>query len=183
MRLDSRSIWILALLLAVPGLAAAETYTVTLDNGHEILTRYQPKVSQPDETKVMLLTENGNWIAIARSRVVSVTSNTETSGFGRMINNTTIALGLSPNDVVDDSLVPTDPTTALLNMMAAQNSQPQRDYSVQQFVNTEDAGKGGFPANFGTGVSNSRTPAGFYPPGGLVTPAPAPPPAAPVGDQ
>jgi len=180
MRPDSRSIWILALLLALPCVAAAETYTVTLDNGNEILTRYQPKVSQPDEEKVMLLTERGNWIAFPRSRVVSVTSNTESRGFGRVINNTTIALGLAPNDAEDQSLVPADPTTALLNMMAAQSAQPERDYSVQQFVNTESAGKGGFPANFGTGTANSGKPAVFYPPPGLVTPAPAPPP---TGDQ
>jgi hypothetical protein len=182
MRLDSRSIWILALLLAVPCAAAAETYTVTLDNGHEILTRYQPKVSLPDEGKVLLLTEKGNWISIPRERVVGIKSNTESRGFGRMINNTTIDLGLSPNDVEEPSLVPTDPTTALLNMMAAQSAKPERDYSVQQFVNTENAGRGGFPANFGTGAANSGTPSGFYPPPGFVAPPPPPPPTA-AADQ
>lgn len=167
-----------AVLLALPAIAAAETFTVALDNGNTILTRYQPKISQPDEETVMFLTEHGNWISIPSARVVSVISNTESRGFGRVINTTTIDLGLSPNEGAPDAEVPVDPTTALINYLAAEQA-AQQDYSVQQFVNTEDAGLGGFPSTFGTGGANSGAPTGFIQPGSVV----APPTTAPAGDD
>ena len=49
MRQTARFALILALLLTVTSIAASETFTVTLDNGNTILTRYQPKISLPDE--------------------------------------------------------------------------------------------------------------------------------------
>jgi len=185
MRNTARLTWILALLVTVPCIAAAETFTVALDNGNTILTRYQPKVSLPDEEKVMLLTESGNWISIPRHRVTGITSNTESRGFGKVINTTTISLGLSPNEGAPDAEVPVDPTTALLNYLAAERAGTQRDYSVEQFVETEGAGVGGFPSNFGAGVANSGSPGDFFQPGSVIAPAPAPVPSgsAPSGDD
>jgi len=151
MRQTMRLTWILALLAMLPMAAAAETFTLTLDNGTTLLTRYQPKLSMPDESKVMLLTETGNWIAIARESVVGLTNSTESRGFGRVIDTTTIALGPSPNElelVEGDS--PSDPATRLLEYMTERDSAPERDYSVNQFVNTEAAGQGGFPSTYGS---------------------------------
>ena len=175
MRQTARLALIFSLLLTLPAIAGAETFTVTLDNGNTVLTRYQPKVTPPDEEKVMLLTETGNWISIPRERVVSVISNTESRGFGRVINTTTIALGLSPNEGAPEAEVPVDPTTALLNYLTAERAAGQQDYSVQQFVSTEQAGSGGFPSTFGAGVANSGSPNTYVEPGSVVSPIPQPP--------
>ena len=181
MRQTARFACILTLLLLVSSITGAETFTVTLDNGNTILTRYQPKISQPDETSVSLLTERGNWISIPTERVVNVTSNTESRGFGKVINTTTISLGLTPNEGAADAEVPVDPTTALLNYLAAEKAGAQRDYSVEQFVNTESAGVGGFPSNFGAGSANSGSPNTYIEPGAYYAPPPAPEPSG--GDQ
>lgn len=183
MRQTARFACILTLLLSVSSVATAETFTVTLDNGNTILSRYQPKISQPDEDKVTLLTERGNWISLPSERVVKVISNTESRGFGKVINTTTISLGLSPNEGAPDTEVPVDPTTALINYLAAEKAGSQQDYSVQQFVNTESAGAGGFPSTFGAGISNSGSPSSFIEPGAYYAPPPAPAPATGGGDQ
>ncbi len=180
MRHTAQFAMILALLLTVPCIAAAETFTVTLDNGNTILTRYQPKISLPDEEKVMLLTENGNWISIRSDRVVSVISNTERRGFGKVINTTTISLGLAPNEGGQEAEVPVDPTTALLNYLTAERAAGQQDFSVQQFVHTESAGIGGFPSNFGAGSYNSGSPGSVIQPGSVVS---QPPVAPSAGDD
>jgi len=174
MRETVRFAWVLALLLSVPCIAAAETFTVTLDNGNVILSRYQPKVSLPDEEKVMFLTERGNWISVPRGRVVSIIANTESRGFGKVINTTTISLGLSANEGAADAEIPIDPTTALLNYLAAERAGNQRDYSVQQFVNTESAGIGGLPFSPGSGT-NLGDPGSFIQPGAGFAPPPPPP--------
>lgn len=157
MKHSARFTLVLALLLTVPCVAAAETFTITLDNGNTITSRYQPKMSFPDEDKVLLLTGTGNWISIPADRVANLTSNTESRGFGKVINTTTISLGLAPNEGAPEE-VPVDSTTALLNYLTAERSAGQRDYSVQQFVDTESAGIGGFPTNFGanSGSPNNR---------------------------
>lgn len=155
MRQISRSTWILALLLLLPLAAAAETFTITLDNGSTFLTRYQPTLSMPDETRVILLTETGNWISIPRDRVVGLSNSTESRGFGRVIDTTTISLGPAPNEnemVEGDSAA--DPATRLLQYMTQRDAASQRDYSVDQFVDTEDAGQGGFPSTYGSEFSS-----------------------------
>jgi hypothetical protein len=176
MRQAMRTTLIAALLVALPVVATAETFTITLDNGMSFTTRYQPKMEQPDETRVMFLTDMGNWIAFPADRVTGVTSSTESRGFGRVIDTTTIALGFAPNEV-DPTEVGTasDPTTALLQYLTNRESAQQRDYSVAQFVDTESAGAGGFPSNYGSSFSNSGNPQGFPEPGSVIVPPPAPP--------
>ncbi len=174
---SARFVWIPALLLLLPAVAAAETFTVTLDTGNTFLSRYQPKLS-PDESKVMLLTENGNWIAFPLDRVADLTTTTESRGFGRVIDTTTIDLGLAPNEYGGEEQGEVDPTTRLLQYMSERDS-AQRDYSVEQFVDTEGAGAGGFPTSFAAG-STFGNPTGFgqpsfaQPGGGLPQSSPAP---------
>lgn len=166
--------------LLLPSTTSAEIFTVTLDNGNTIDSRYQPKVSMPDESKVMLLTESGNWISFPRESVVGITTDTESRGFGRVINTTTIALGFAPNegDPAAEAEAAMDPTTQLLRYLTQRDSKPGRDYSVQQFVDVEQAGQGGFPSSYGTSAGSNfsnraRSGTGIVP--GNV-------PVAPTGD-
>jgi hypothetical protein len=194
MRQENRSlwkpaVWIASCALLLPIAATADAFTVTLDNGNTLTSRYQPKLSMPDETKVMLLTDTGNWVSFPRERVVGVTSKAELSGFGRVINTTTIALGFAPNesDPAADAEAAMDPTTQLLRYLTERDSAGQQDYSVDQFVDTEDAGQGGFPSSyggsaFGGGGAFGGSAGGFVSPGSVIVPA-APPPAAGDGVQ
>lgn len=174
MRQIARCTPIVALVVLLPMVAAAETFTVTLDNGNSILTRYQPVLSMPDEATVHLLTDMGNWISLPRDSVVSVTTETESRGFGRVIDTTTISLGFAPNETeLTAGETPSDPMTELLRYLSRRDSAPVRDYSVQQFVDTESAGLGGFPSSYGSGYSSSGSPGSFVQPGSFgALPAP-----------
>ncbi len=180
MRQEKRSlwkpaVWIASCALLLPLAAAADVFTITLDNGNTLTSRYQPKLSMPDETKVMLLTDTGNWISLPRERVVGVTSRTELRGFGRVINTTTIALGFAPNEgtAEDEAGAATDPTTQLLRYLTQRDAAGERDYSVDQFVDTEAAGQGGFPSSYGGNAFGGGSPGSFIPPGSAIVPPPA----------
>lgn len=145
-----------ALLLAVP--ATAEIYTVTLSNGTEFETRYRPKEASWDQSKVMVLTDVGNWIALDKGDIVSVISETENEGFGKVIDRSTIVLGWSANDApTEDPEASLDPMARLFNYLSAQDAN-RPDYSVPQFVEPGEAGQGGLPVSGltppPTGVSN-----------------------------
>lgn len=140
--------------VALPSPAAAETFTVTLAAGGEFTTRYQPEEASWDTEQLLLLTEWGNWIGVAKSDVASIISETENRGYGRVIDTTTIALGWAPNDaeVPDESgqaqqASPMDALRALLD-------RPERSYDIEQFVEPSDTG-GGLPVTYGVGVGSS----------------------------
>ena len=103
---------LLAVLAALPG--AAEIYTVTLTNGSLFESRYQPRQAAWDEGMMELATETGLWIAMPKSLVQSVTAMSETKGFGRVIDTTTIDLGFAPNDLPEEM----DPAGRLLRRAA-----------------------------------------------------------------
>lgn len=127
--------------------AAAEIYTVTLSNGSEFETRYRPKEAGWDQSKIMVLTDVGNWIAIDKADVQSVISETENNGFGKVIDTVTISLGWSPNDAPEETAEESmDPMTRLLNYLASEQSNAP-DYSVPQFVEPGTAGQGGLPVS------------------------------------
>lgn len=128
-----------ALLLLLAGGVMAETFTVTLDNGNTLLTRYKPKLS-PDGATAYLLTDMGNWVSFDKASVVDVTSDFESRGFGKVIDNTTISLGIAPNvrDVGEGAREELDPNLALLNYMRERDA-TRDNYSVQQFVDPEEA--------------------------------------------
>ncbi len=147
---------LVALLVAVP--ATTEIYTVTLNNGSTLESRYRPKEAGWDASLVLILTDVGNWIAIDKASIASVTADIENAGFGKVIDTTTIAIGWSPNDAPEETPEEAmDPMTRLLNYLAAeQSSRP--DYSVPQFVEPGQAGQGGLPVSGLTapGASNSN---------------------------
>lgn len=142
-----------AALLALPSPAAAVTYTIKLVDGGEFQSRYQPEEASWDTTQILFLTDVGNWIAIAKDDVESVTTDTENKGFGRVIDSTTIALGWAPNDaeVPEEGGAPADPMAALRALL----DRPAQSYDIEQFVEPSDTG-GGLPVTFGAGVSSAE---------------------------
>jgi hypothetical protein len=144
---------LLALAFAVP--AGAEVFTVTLNNDAEFKTRYQPQQDPNSDDKVMILTEFGNWISLHKSIISEIVSETESRGFGTVLDTNTIVIGWAPNDAPSPSEEAVDPTTRLMNYLTSRDSQRQ-DFSVQQFVTTESAGQGGLPAA-GAAVSGNTS--------------------------
>ena len=139
-----------AALLVVAVLAShpvvAEFYTVNLTNGNSFDTRYEPRTAEWDASKVLFLTDVGNWIAVDRADVAEVVSEVNTRGFGLVIDSDTIAIGWSPNDAPElDDADAADPTTRLLNFLEARDSE-RPNYNVDQFVDPSQAGSGGLPA-------------------------------------
>jgi hypothetical protein len=135
----------LVLLSTLP--AIAEIYYLTLKNGNTYETRYRPQIASWDENKVLLITSMGNRISLNRSDIAEVESHSQIHGYGTVIGNNTIALGIAPNDAALPEEAQ-DPQARLMSWIDGMNSQNQRpDYSVQQFVDPEDAGMtGGLPA-------------------------------------
>ena len=148
---------LVALLAPLP--AAAEVYHVKLVAGGEFETRYQPVETSWDTNQLLLVTEVGNWIAVAKDDIESITSETENKGYGRVIDTTTIVLGRSPNDAEEEAegeqkeVSPMDVLREILN-------RPQPNYSVEQFVEPSQAG-GGLPVTYGLG---------YIPPGAPINP-------------
>jgi hypothetical protein len=138
---------LLVLAVAAAAPVAAEIYTLTLDNGTVFETRYAPLEDPTNPDNVQFLTDTGNWITLPLAMVESMTTDTELYGFGRVIAANTIELGMSFNDLPnpDETGAPADSSQALLEYL---QSQPQRDYSVQQFVEPEEAGRGGLPVTY-----------------------------------
>lgn len=128
-------------LVAAP--AAAEIYTIKLSNGTEFDTQRRPKEAAFDDTKVLILTDVGNWIAVNRADIISVSAETEREGFGKVIDTHTVALGWAPNDApVEDPNATLDPMAQLIDYLS---NQDQPDYNVDQFVDPSQAGQGGLP--------------------------------------
>ncbi len=150
---------ILSLALALTaGAVAAETFTVTLDDGASMITRYRPKLAAPGD-KVYLLTDVGNWIAFDRASVVSVISDLESRGYGLVIDTTTISLGIAPNDrmpVEDQTAI--DGDMALLNYLQARDA-AAATFTVPQFVEPEQAS--GIPLSY---TQETTPPIGYIPP-------------------
>lgn len=140
-------------LLALP--AVAEVYTVTLKTGTVLETAYQPQEAAFDRNVVMLMTDVGNWIGVTKDDIESVRSDTETSGFGKVIDRNTVLLGWSANDAADpnaqgaEGQPRTDPALSA-TAQALQNLYQQRaaeeNYSIKQFVNPNETQ--GIPGRF-----------------------------------
>jgi hypothetical protein len=139
-----RTILAIALVTIVATLpAAAEVFTVTLANGGIFESRYQPLQNATDEGKIQLLTETGLWISLLKEQVTSVTSETESRGFGTVIDSQTISLGWDPTslEVAREAVEAADPTTQLLEYLRARDQADQRPvFSNQQFVEPEALG-------------------------------------------
>ena len=135
----------LVLLSTLP--AIAEIYYLTLKNGNTFETRYRPQIAGWDENKVLLITTMGNRISLDRSDIAEVESHSQIRGYGTVIGNNTIALGPAPNDA-EMPEASQDPQARLMSWIDGMNEASQRpDYSVQQFVEPDQAGMtGGLPA-------------------------------------
>lgn len=139
--------------LALP--ATAEVFFIDMTNGTTFETRYRPAVAGWDPSKVVFVTSVGNRITLPKADIAHVRVDTEMRGFGTVIDTTTIALGIAPNDMPAPG-EGADPSAQLLDYLQSRDSQ-QQDFTVDQFVNTEEAGGGGLPAagwgggNFGFG--------------------------------
>jgi hypothetical protein len=89
---------VVALCAASAGPAAAQAYKVTLKNGNTFLAKYEPEDATYDSSKLLLTTEVGNRIALAKDDVADIVADVENRGFGRIIDHTTILVGVSAND-------------------------------------------------------------------------------------
>ena len=151
--MKTRPVSLALLLLATVLLAGsplmADVYSVTLDDGKVFLTRYQPREASFDSSLVTFLDDQGNSIAIPRDKIASVTSETETKGYGLRINTTTLLLGYTANNGVVENQV-------FVNGL--------QSFDIQQFVEPSQAG-GGIPV---FGVQNNGS---FF---GQNQPAPTP---------
>jgi hypothetical protein len=183
------------LLLALP--ASAEVYYVTLQNGSVLETKYQPQEASWDDSVVLLMTEVGNWIGVAKNEIASVRSDAENRGFGKVIGTNTVLLGWAANDAADPNAAAAaggrqgDP--ALQAMSEAiqglyDQRSAQQNYTVQQFVQpnqmqgiptglvgvgtgTPIGGTGGFPTGPDGGLGGGAA-GGTGPIGPGVTPGP-----------
>ena len=78
--------------------------------------------------------EFGNRISFFESDVTSVTVDTETRGFGYQIDTTTMALGWSPNDLIDPTTDEGKAALAAQQLADAQAAAMPQVYNQQQFV-------------------------------------------------
>jgi len=98
-RMRTVALALAAACVAVP--ASAIVFTVQLTNGSSFVSRYEPVDAPYDASKTVFVDETGLLIALDKSDIASIKSDVETTGFGHVIDNTTLALGWAPNDAPD----------------------------------------------------------------------------------
>ncbi len=135
--------WLLLLVcLAGAPAAMAGTFTVTLTNGTTFETRYRPVAADWDENLVLLATDRGNHIALLKDEIAAVVSSVEESGFGYQVDTTTLYLGWSPQDQLEEGEE---------GEGGQQFDFPEEtpSFTVQQFVNPPTSADVGVPADTG----------------------------------
>jgi hypothetical protein len=178
MKILKRPTVILAVLMlfAITPLTAA-AFRVQLKNGNQFVSRYQPKVAEWDENKIVFLTDVGNRITLHKDDIADVSADHEVKGFGTVIDTTTIVLGWAPNDAPTEGDAGAE---AQFQQYLDSLMSNRRDNTVNQFVNTEDAGRGGGLSPWEFGGSNfSGGPEGNRPGAAVL---PARPQARPAGE-
>lgn len=144
--------------------AMAEVFTVTLTNGTTFESRYRPRQASWDTGMLEFLNELGTWVALPKTLVTDIAAQSETRGFGRVIDTTTVDLGIAPNDLPQETAGQVSPADALAQAF-------NRNYDIQQFVEPGDVG-GGLPVGYGSsGGAAPNVTIQTAPPA-----APAPPP-------
>ena len=144
--------------------AAAEVFTITLSNGTTFESRYRPRQAAWDGEMMEFLNELGTWVALPKGLVSDVAAQSETRGFGRVLDTTTVDLGIAPNDLPQETAAEVSPADALAQAF-------NRNYDIQQFVEPGDVG-GGLPVGYGSGSGSG--------PSVTIQTAPPAPPAAPA---
>ena len=158
--------WFAAGLLVAALPATGEVYTIRLSNGTTFESRYKPKQAPWDPTFVTFVNETGNEIALPQAIVAEVAAQSETKGYGRVIDTTTVDLGFMPNDL--------DQSQQAMAQAAAMNPQGQLAVGatdVNNFLEPNAVGSG-IPIGF-VGGGNFNVPQGA---GGFVPVAPGVPP-------
>ena len=163
-----------SLLLALP--VAAEVYTIRLTNGTTFESRYQPKQATWDPTQVTFVDETGNEISLPQALIADVAAQSETKGYGRVIDTATVDLGFMPNDIdqAQKAMQQQAQQAALFGQMFPTPS------TQSPFLQPGELGAGGgIPVGFGFPGTTfnpgfpSPTPPGFGQPGTSEgTPAP-----------
>jgi hypothetical protein len=162
------SLVVAALLAAAPASAAA--FAVHLHNGAIFETRFEPQDASYDAGKVVFLDELGVLVALDKADIARIESDVEVSGFGHVIDDTTIAVGWAPNDAPDAGSAQDQARQAAIDAEAAGPSGPAAEpiYDVENVPATMQI----IPTFGATGEQTYVLPA----------PAPTPPPAeAPPG--
>jgi hypothetical protein len=93
-----------ALAVALLGVApaSAAVFVIHLNNGTTFESRFRPLDAEYDASKVVFLDEVGILIALPKSEIATIESDVERSGFGHVIDDTTIAVGWAPNDAPEE---------------------------------------------------------------------------------
>lgn len=153
----------LAAAVAAAPLVAA-TYKIQLANGNSFETRYEPEDASYDSGKVVFLDETGLLITLSKGDIVSIESDFEAKGYGRMINTTTMEFGWAPNDAAEggEGGGAADP---LAQVQQAIQAQQQQTTTFNQFV--EPDALQGMPGNWVGGSFST-------PPQPVVIPVPVP---------
>lgn len=152
---------VLALVAVLTAPAAlADIYHVILQNGESYESLYPPEEAAWDAGTLLVQTETGNWVGVARDRIVRVESETEIRGHGQRIDATTIYMGRTSNAApAPGQEGETDPELALLQALYDRQLQ-QESYTIEQFVEPGEIG-GGIPVGFTQQVT---PPIGAVPP-------------------
>lgn len=149
----------------VAGPALGEIFTITLKNGTVFESRYRPAEADWDTSKLIFLTDWGNWMAIPKTDVESILSEIEGRGFGTVINTTTIAFGWDPglseedtDAMLNEEDAEKNPQQAQTDAMAKafqdlstsiEESRQVPDYSLEQFVEPDETGGQPIPGAWG----------------------------------
>lgn len=149
----------LSVLMLVAALASAparaEVFVVVLNNGTELESAHQPEQASWDAGTILVLSEVGNWVGLAKGQIKSIEQRDHVRGFGRRVDNTTVALGEAPNDL-PGTTPQQDGSARLASAMERFIDQSEADsnYSIRQGVSTEETqgiplraiGFGSFPS-------------------------------------
>ncbi|HEX9801376.1 MAG TPA: hypothetical protein VGC00_14545 [Thermoanaerobaculia bacterium] len=161
-----RTASLVAAALVVVAPASATVYVIQLHGGGTFETRFEPQDASYDAGKIIFLDELGVLVALDKADVATIESDVEVSGFGHVIDDTTIALGWAPNDAPEVGSAQDQARQAAIDAENAGPSGPAPEpiYDVENVPATMQI----IPSFTAEGPS-------------YVIPAPAPPPAEPPG--
>lgn len=150
-------------LVAVP--AVAEVYIVNLTNGNQFLSKYKPIEASYDSEMLLIMTDVGNTIAVAKDSVAEVINDSEHRGFGTVLDTATVMIGYTANDAPDLS----DPDTMQAYQAQMAQERFQSQFAPAPVYNTPLVAQpnqgGGIPVSFATSGAVPMSPVqGAVPP-------------------
>ncbi len=149
--------FLVLLMLSVTGVQAS-AFTVVLNNGQTFDTRYYPVDAEWDDAVSMILSDQGNWIALDKQDIAEVTSAVDESGFGYRLDTSTLVVGWTYNEGDEgggsggaDGGDGVGGAGGIGGVGGTAGTAQSADegYSIDQFVNTGSAGStGGIPLEY-----------------------------------